>query len=399
MWESDPGYNSDVTYYTVKFTDGLGKTLKTQQVEEGDDATPPAAPKRDGYKFVGWDDDYTDIWWDVTINAEWEKASTPDKPAAKSVTWTRLAGDNAFKTMSKVIDAGKFAKGGTVVLASLEGYWDALTAAGIAGLEKAPVVMSTPDGLSAEAKAQLKKLAPKKIVVCGGTYWLPQKVLDQAKAAAGTSPAVVRLAGSNAAATAEKIAAQGAGSWSGTAIVATAGTFQDALAAAPIAWAKKMPIFLAQFDSAKGSGYISKSTINAMKDVGIKKCYIAGGTYWIPKKVEDDLKAAGITVIKRLGGKTAVETSGLIAQEAVSALGMKAEKMGVANVAQHYDALASASFCGKANSVLVLVKDSKSSVISGFVKSSKASMTKGYVFGGTGSVSEASMNALKAATK
>jgi len=174
---------------------------------------------------------------------------------------------------------------------------------------------------------------------------------------------------------------------------------QDALAAAPVSYAKAMPIFLAQFDSAKESGYISKSTINAMKDAGITKCYIAGGTYWIPKQVATDLARSGITVVKRLGGKTAVETSGLIAQEAVSALGMKAEKMGVANVAQHYDALASASFCGKANSVLLLARDENSSMIGGFVKSNGPKVAFGYVFGGTGSVSEATMAALEAATK
>lgn len=316
-----------------------------------------------------------------------------------SASWTRLAGDNAFKTMSAVIDKGGFAKGGTVVLASLEGYWDALTAAGIAGLEGAPVVMSTPDGLSLEAKSQLSRLAPELIVVCGGEYWLPNAVVAQAKALAGTSPDVVRLAGDNAAATAEKIAAEGKGRWSDTAIVATAGTFQDALAAAPVAYANGMPIFLAQFDFAKEKGYISQATIKAMKNVGIKQCYIAGGTYWLPKSVSDDLRAAGIAVVDQLGGKTAVETSGLIAQMAIDKYSMSADNMGAANVAQHYDALASASFCGKKGSVLVLVKDAKSSVISGFVKSHAADISQGYVFGGTGSVSDASMKALQATTK
>ena len=53
--------------------------------------------------------------------------------------------------MSEIVDAGSFAKGGTVVLASLEGYWDALTAAGIAGLENAPVVMALQIELGAKS--------------------------------------------------------------------------------------------------------------------------------------------------------------------------------------------------------------------------------------------------------
>ena len=110
-------------------------------------------------------------------------------------------------------------------------------------------------------------------------------------------------------------------------------------------------------------------------------------------------KLAGIEVLDQLGGKSAVETSGLIAELATSKLGMSANNMGAANVAQHYDALASAAFCGKNSSVLVLVSDANRSVVDSFVAKNAAKISQGYVFGGTGSVSDASMAALKAATK
>ena len=45
--------------------------------------------------------------------------------------------------------------------------------------------------------------------MCGGTYWLPDALLAEAAAAAGTSPEVVRLAGDNAALTAGLMAAYG----------------------------------------------------------------------------------------------------------------------------------------------------------------------------------------------
>ena len=132
---------------------------------------------------------------------------------------------------------------------------------------------------------------------------------------------------------------------------------------------------------------------------GIEECYIAGGTYWLPAQVKKQLSDAGIEVLGQLGGKSAVETSGLIAELAISKLKMSADNMGAANVAQHYDALASAAFCGKSNSVLVLVSDANRSVVDSFVKSNAAKISAGYVFGGTGSVSEASKAALEAATK
>ena len=302
---------------------------------------------------------------------------------------TRLAGNGALDTMSAIVEEGRFATGGTVVLASLEGYWDALTAAGIAGLEDAPVVMTGKNSLSAQASAQLKKLKPTKIIVCGGTYWIPDKVLKQAASAAGISTsAVTRLSGGNATQTAIKIAEQGKGRWSKTAIVATVGTFQDALAAAPVSYAKRMPIFLAQFDFAKQRGSITQETIKAMKAVGITKCYIAGGTYWLPKSVTDDLKKAGITVIKQLAGKTAVETSAAIAREATSKLGMNNDYLSFADVRAHYDALAGAAFCGKHESVMLLVENWQSSCMDGYAKSAVSPTSTAYIFGGEGSVEE-----------
>ena len=309
----------------------------------------------------------------------------------------RLAGNGALDTMSTIVDAGNFAKGGTVVLASLEGYWDALTAAGIAGLEKAPVLMALQDSLGDQTAAQLKKLAPKKIIVCGGSYWILDKVVNQAKAAAGTNPTIERLAGNVAVNTAEKIASAGKGRWSDTAIVATVGTFQDALAAAPLSYAKNMPIYLAQFDFAAEKGMLAKSTIDSMKANGITKAYIAGGTYWLPNSVEKQLSDAGIKVVARLAGNTAVETSAAIAKEATTALGMHADGLGVANVGQHYDALASAAFCGKNASVLLLASDTNCSSIAtktdasgrpvnGFVADNASQVSKSYVFGGESSV-------------
>ena len=61
--------------YTVRFYDWDDTLLKTELVNEGEDATPPEDPHRDGYTFVGWDDDYTDIQYDIDIYALYVKDS------------------------------------------------------------------------------------------------------------------------------------------------------------------------------------------------------------------------------------------------------------------------------------------------------------------------------------
>lgn len=60
--------------YTVIFTDGKGKKLKTETVMEGESATAPPAPSRPGYIFNGWDKNFSSLSGEsltVTINAKW----------------------------------------------------------------------------------------------------------------------------------------------------------------------------------------------------------------------------------------------------------------------------------------------------------------------------------------
>ena len=56
---------------TVTFTNGLGSVIGTSSVSSGQDATPPAEPKRDGYIFAGWDASYAGVTQDITVNAIW----------------------------------------------------------------------------------------------------------------------------------------------------------------------------------------------------------------------------------------------------------------------------------------------------------------------------------------
>ncbi|MBQ7210474.1 MAG: VCBS repeat-containing protein [Paludibacteraceae bacterium] len=66
------------TYFTVTFYDMDGITvLKTQQVEQGGNATAPQAPTHEGYTFLGWDKAYNNVQSDLAVIAQYRKDGTP----------------------------------------------------------------------------------------------------------------------------------------------------------------------------------------------------------------------------------------------------------------------------------------------------------------------------------
>ena len=53
----------------VRFVDWDGTTLSYTEVESGTAATAPANPSREGYTFIGWDQDFSNVTEDMTITA------------------------------------------------------------------------------------------------------------------------------------------------------------------------------------------------------------------------------------------------------------------------------------------------------------------------------------------
>ena len=63
--------------HTVTFVDWDGTVLSTQTVGEGQAATAPADPYREGYNFIGWDADFANVTSDLTITALYELIYEP----------------------------------------------------------------------------------------------------------------------------------------------------------------------------------------------------------------------------------------------------------------------------------------------------------------------------------
>lgn len=306
---------------------------------------------------------------------------------AKAVpTVTRLYGQNAYDTAKAIVSAGSlFKTGGTVIVATGGGYWDALAASGLAGRLGAPLLITPKDSLASQTKDLLVSLKPAQVLVMGGTLAVSDAVLAQIKSVTGVTPA--RVYGQTAVDTSVAIYNKGTG-WPKTAIVATVNGYWDALSAAPYAYAKGMPIFLV-------NSTLPQAVASSLKNGGFTDVVIVGGALAVSDAVANSIGGLGINV-HRVWGQNAIDTSMAIANRAIKE-GMSANNMGVATSGGYWDALTGAAFCGRQNAVLVLVQDQRSVTLTKFAADHKLEVAQAYIFGGKLAVSQASEATLKAA--
>ena len=82
--------------YIVIFKDYDGTILKRIYVKQGESATPPIVSEREGYKFIGWDKEYSNIQEDLVITAMYKEITT-ENPVQKP-------GDNKEEPEEKPIE-------------------------------------------------------------------------------------------------------------------------------------------------------------------------------------------------------------------------------------------------------------------------------------------------------
>ena len=142
----------------------------------------------------------------------------------------RVAGSDRIDTALKIWDS-QTTWSNTVILARADAYPDALGAAPLAKLLKAPVILTQPGSLPASVKAKLSAKQTKKVIILGGTGAVSSAVETEIT---GLGITTERIAGVNRYQTSLKIAQQTIALSGGKALpllVATGRNFPDALAA------------------------------------------------------------------------------------------------------------------------------------------------------------------------
>ncbi len=70
QWQ--PIYAPETNYFTVIFKDWYGSYFDVQTIESGEGATAPAIdPIKEGYDFVKWEGDFTEVTSDLVITSKW----------------------------------------------------------------------------------------------------------------------------------------------------------------------------------------------------------------------------------------------------------------------------------------------------------------------------------------
>ena len=80
------------TTYIVTFVNWDGTVLKTQTVEQGSAATPPAVPSRSGHTFTGWDREFNNVTANLTVTAQWSLGQIGPPTSSYTVTFVNWDG-------------------------------------------------------------------------------------------------------------------------------------------------------------------------------------------------------------------------------------------------------------------------------------------------------------------
>lgn len=288
-----------------------------------------------------------------------------------------------------------------VVLASGEdrAQPDALTAAGLAGVLDAPLLLVPSGSINAQALNALSSMpAGVQVHIVGGTRSVSANVQAQI-GVIGTVASVDRIAGSNRFGTAAAVArrmkteltAQGK-SLPPVALITNGNiptAMFDALTASPISAKMHYPVLLVRNTS------IPAETSQALSDLGLSQRYIIGGTSSVAEPVRASL---GVAAGNRISGRDRYSTATAAAMRAKSEGWLVNGVIGFS--AKIPDAATGGAYMGKRDGAIVYVRaTSVPAATSDYLTGNKSSIKEGYVFGGASSVSEAVRTQLQALIK
>lgn len=234
-------------------------------------------------------------------------AAQPEAVAsATALSVNRIYGADRYGT-SAAVSAASFPTGVAVAyVATGTNFPDALAGAAVAGRDHAPLLIVQPTSVPAPIATELRRLAPKRIVVLGG----PGAVADSVLTTLGgfTSGSVTRVTGPDRYAVAAALSKASYTAGVANVYVATGWAFPDALSGAAAAGAKGVPLLLVQND-------VSAATRTELQRLKPAKITVLGGTGAVPESIVTTLKGITPNVV-RVYGADRFATSAAVSKDA-----------------------------------------------------------------------------------
>lgn len=280
----------------------------------------------------------------------------------------RIAGKDRYETSVGISQLG-WNKSYFAILASGENFPDALCAAPLVSKYNAPILLTSTDSLKSNTKDELLRLNVKNVLMIGGEGVLSTKVEQSIK---DLGIEVTRIAGQDRYETSLKVAKLLGNPEK--AIISSGKDFPDVLSIASIAANKGIPIlFTSQNNLSKElKAYISQS---------IQKTYILDDDSRISDSVVNQLPAA-----ERLTGLNRYESNIKIINTFKNDLDFST--CYVATGEDYPDALSGSALASLTKSPVIFVNEPLKHDTINFVMSIKSNIKKIIAFGGSGAVSD-----------
>jgi putative cell wall-binding protein len=343
-----------------------------------------------GYRFSTdyeqpGDDDFSALCGSTAASyfPKYSQAVSADAPAA-----VRLCGSNRYDTAAAIMRKA-FSSAKTAVLVSGEKFPDALSAGGLAGSLKAPLLITACASLSSSTRQLILDLGITHIVIIGGADSVSEAVETQLAACGVTD--VQRISGRNRYETAEQVYLQNTAVFDANprdaCVITTGSTPADALSVSPWTYAYGMPVLLA------AGGTLSEQAKEIADHFGT--VYVLGNENAV--STETSVSLSGKVI--RLAGKNRYETCTAIAKEFADSFNNTAIASGAD--ACFPDSLVGGVLQGKNKAPLLLLdggSSGKSSAVYAYLKNTCVpddSVKNLYVFGGTASVPDGTVKAVR----
>lgn len=224
--------------------------------------------------------------------------TTVEKALGIESAVTRIAGVDRYETAAELARINGYSP--HVYLASGLTYSDALSIAGIAGSEHAPVLLTRPDRLVNDTAEAIVDVEATHVTIVGGTDSVGLAVEEELEDLGLT---VVRVDGADRYEVAAHLA-EGKPT-GGTVFVASGQAYADALASGPLAAPDGMPVLLTRGD------HLPQVTREALQELQPSQIVVVGGTATIAPHVEAQMAAIADT--SRVNGADRYEVAALLA--------------------------------------------------------------------------------------